>query len=172
MCVIKIKAEGFGTECAKLRLEMQESLLRHILPIQCKAHPTDLSSIHCLGPAPASARDICCKQATRQGDNEGLTWGTSQSGYEKDRATHRASTVDNPLHGRQEEVDMWVGTVLLIKDLTSQESLQLSGGLGRTSRMLVGGVGPHTLLKKLCNSPEPQLDGEAGTELITAQGGT
>lgn len=70
---------------------------------------------------------------------------------------HLASTVD---------------TMLLMKDLTGQESLQLSGELGRASQMLVAGVGPHTLPKKLCNSPEPQLDGEAGAELITAQGGT
>ena len=67
---------------------------------------------------------------------------------------------------------MQVDTVLLMKDLTGQESLQLSEGLGRASRMLVAGVGPHTLLKKLCNSPEPQLDGQAGAELITAQGET
>lgn len=69
---------------------------------------------------------------------------------------------------------MQVNTVLLIKDLTGQESLQLSEGLDRASQMLVAAVGPHThtLLKKLCNSPEPQLDGKAGAELITPQRGT
>lgn len=49
--------------------------------------------------------------------------------------------------------------MLLMEDLAGEESLQLPGGLGRASRMPVAGVGPHTLLKKLCNSPEPQLDG-------------
>lgn len=87
---------------------------------------------------------------------------------------HLASTADNPLHGRQEEADMQVDTVVLIKDLTGQESLRLSEGLGGASRVLVAAVRPHThtLLKKLCNSPQPQLDDKAGAELITAQGGT
>ncbi|GAB0186191.1 hypothetical protein GRJ2_001084400 [Grus japonensis] len=135
---------------------MQESRLRHILPVQYKAHPTDLSSLGWnLGPAAGFAQDIYCKKATRQRHNKGVIWGTSQSGYEKALAMHLASTVDNPLHERQEEEDMYMDTVVFIKDLTGQESLQLSGGLGRGSRMLVAGVGPHTLLTKFCDSPEP-----------------
>lgn len=62
-------------------------------------------------------------------------------------------------------------TLLLIRVLGGHESLHLPKGLGRASQVLVATVDPHTLLESPV-IPKPQLGGTAGTELITAQGGT